>query len=57
MTVLRITEEIRKELSEAGIIICTYNDVNGDEFDGIAYEYSDDYPDLEVVKINISNFP
>jgi hypothetical protein len=57
MTVLRITEEIRKELSESGIIICTYTDVNGDEFDGITYEHSDDYPDLEVVEINISNFP
>lgn len=51
MKKLKIKEELREELTNNNIVICTYIDINGDEFDGISYEYKDLYPDLEEIEI------
>jgi len=50
MKVLKITEKVREELNDKDIVICTYIDVEGNEFDGISYEYIEEYPDLEDVE-------
>lgn len=47
---LKIIEDIREELTSSGIVICTYKDLQGNEFDGIDMLYQAQYPDLEVVE-------
>jgi hypothetical protein len=56
MTALKITEEKRKELTDAGVVICTYVDSEGNDFDGISDEYSALYPEFEVVEIQTNNW-
>jgi hypothetical protein len=51
MKALKIEEEKRQELTINGIVICTYKDLDGNEFDGIGIEFKDDYPTFEEITI------
>ena len=55
MKILKITENLRKDLTERGIVICTYIDTAGDQFDGIDINFSSEYPDLEKIEISQIN--
>ena len=51
MLVLKIEEYKREELTSKGVVICTYIDNDGVEFDGIAGKHEAKYPDFEKVTI------
>lgn len=51
MTVLKIAEEKRTELTSRGIVICTYLETSGNEVDAISEIYASDYPDFEPVQV------
>jgi sorbitol-specific phosphotransferase system component IIA len=51
MQKLKINQSIRQELSELGIVICTYKNLNEEEFDGIDIQHQSEYPNLEAVEI------
>jgi hypothetical protein len=53
---LKITEEIRQELTEKSIIICTHILADETEVDCIDMFYQDQYPDLEIVEVKASAF-
>lgn len=53
MKVLKIEEEYRQELTEKGVVICTYEDLEGSFFDGICETYSKDY-NFELIEIKLS---
>jgi hypothetical protein len=55
-TVLKITEDIRDELSAKGIVICTYILTDDSEADCIDIEYSSEYPNLEQVEYKPINY-
>ena len=57
MIVLKIEEEKRKELTEKGIVICTYIRAdNNKEIDAISIEYKNEYPTFVEVKVKDSEF-
>ena len=52
MIALKVTDDLRQELTEKCIVICTYRLVsNNSEVDCIAYDYKDEYPQLEEVDV------
>lgn len=51
MTVLKITEEKRTELTSMGIVICTYLDTIGNEVDAISEIYASEFPEFEPVEV------
>jgi predicted secreted Zn-dependent protease len=52
MLVLKIEENKRQELTQKGIVICTYIRVdNNKEVDAITMEYKDEYPNFEEVEV------
>jgi hypothetical protein len=52
---LKITEDIRQQLTDKGIVICTYVLENDTEADCIDTIYQNDYPFLEVVTKKLIN--
>ena len=55
MEKLKITEDLRAGLTENGVVICTYKDLNGVEFDCIDLDNLINYPLLEVIEVQINN--
>jgi hypothetical protein len=56
MIVLKIEENKRQELTENGIVICTYIRVDNDqEVDAISLEYQAQYPNFEEVEVKENN--
>ena len=53
---LKITEEIRQELTEKCIIICTHILADETEVDCIDDSYASEYPDLQLVQVQPSKF-
>jgi len=53
MKALKIKKDKRQELTESGIVICTYKDMDGNEFDGVGIEFKDDYPTFEEINITL----
>ena len=53
---LKITEEIRQELTDKSIIICTHILADETEVDCIDIFYQDQYPTLELVQVKVSQF-
>jgi len=52
MLVLKIEENKRQELTENGIVICTYIRVDNDqEVDAIDMNYQSEYPSFEEVEV------
>jgi len=52
MLVLKIEENKRQELTEKGIVICTYIRVdNNQEVDAITMDYKDEYPTFEEIEV------
>ena len=51
MVVLKIEESKRNELTTKGVVICTYIDNDGVEFDGIGIEHEVEYPTFEKVTV------
>jgi hypothetical protein len=52
MLVLKIEENKRQELTDNGIVICTYIRVdNNQEVDAITMDYKDEYPTFEEVEV------
>jgi len=56
MLVLKIEENKRQELTDNGIVICTYIRVDNDqEVDAIDMQYQSEYPSFEVVEVKNGN--
>jgi hypothetical protein len=56
MKYLKIKEELREELTSKNIVICSVpfeNDLG--YIDVIDYAYAEEYPELEVVEVEIKN--
>ena len=52
MIALKVTDDLRQELTEKCIVICTYRLVSDNsEVDCIMYEYKYEYPQLEEVDV------
>lgn len=58
MKILKITEDKRSELTDLGIVICTYNTVEEGQVDGIDIKHKEQYPnfpELDVTKVAFVN--
>lgn len=56
MIALKVTDDLRQELTEKCIVICTYHLVSdSSEVDCITYEYKNDYPQLEEVDVYVED--
>ena len=54
MIALKVTDDLRQELTEKCIVICTYRFVSDNsEVDCIMYEYKNEYPQLEEVDVYV----
>lgn len=57
MEKLKIIESYKNELTQEGIVICTYGLVGGGEADCIDMNYQTEYPTFEVVQVVELTFP
>ncbi len=56
MIALKVTDDLRQELTEKCIVICTYRLVSDNsEVDCIMYEYKNEYPQFEEVDVTVGN--
>ena len=56
MIALKVTDDLRQELTDKCIVICTYRLVsNNSEVDCIVYDYKSEYPQLEEVDVTPGN--
>lgn len=51
MKVLKIQESKSKELTDGGIVICTYVALDNSQIDAISVDYKDLYPEFEEVEV------
>lgn len=51
MQKLQITEDLRKELQDKCIVVCTHTLSDGTEIDCIEIDYQSQYPQLNIVEV------
>jgi len=56
MQKLKITENLRQDLIESQVVVCTYLDLDNNEIDCIDMVHQDDYPELELVEVQPDTF-
>jgi len=53
MLMLKITENLRGQLTSDNVVICTYIDsIDNNEVDCIDISYQSEYPELELITVN-----
>lgn len=53
MLALKVTENLRDQLSSNNIVICTYIDsIDNNEVDCVDISYQSEYPELELITVN-----
>jgi len=56
MQKLKITENLRQNLNESLVVVCTYLDLENNEIDCIDMVHQEDYPELEIVEVQSNTF-
>lgn len=54
INVLEITDDIRKALTESGVVICSYKSVDGSSIDGISIDHAINHQELKQVSCIVS---